>query len=154
GSRGTTRNSHGDNPWLAWPPSSRFAPMKSYCRVCVFLMAFVAAPAFGDELKTLNGKVIAGNLQKITGNSIVVKEGANDIDTPLAQVLDVTLRTGKSLPTAANYDEIRLVDDSILRCTKVDLQAKEFEATLTTGLKIKLPLTMLASYLRNAQNSD
>ena len=80
--------------------------MTTYRSVILLFLLLVAVPAGADEIKTIAGKSVKGTLEKITANSIVLKEAGTSIDTPLPQVLDLTLRAGRSLP-AGKYIEIQ-----------------------------------------------
>ncbi|MSQ93438.1 MAG: hypothetical protein EXR98_02655 [Gemmataceae bacterium] len=113
----------------------------------------VCVPCWADDLKTLNGKGASGTLEKISESEIVLGVGGKSMSTPLAQVLDLTVRPGKSLPDAAVYLEIQLIDDSILRCTKATFGPKEAALELTSGASVKVPIFALASVLRGAQEA-
>ena len=119
--------------------------------ICLVLIGLVAAPAGADEIKTLAGKTVKGTLEKISGSSIVLKDSGASIDTPLPQILDLTLRPSRTLPAAGKYIELQLADESILRCTKVVFRAKEVQVELTTGTSIKIPQSALVTVLRDAQ---
>jgi hypothetical protein len=110
----------------------------------------LSASSWADELKTIAGKSVSGNLEKITDSAITLK----GVDTPLAQVLDLTLRPGKSSPTSPKYIEIQLLDESILRCNKVTFGAKDAQLELTSGATVKVPLSAFVAYLRDAQDES
>jgi NPCBM/NEW2 domain len=114
----------------------------------------LSAPAWADELKTLSGKSLSGTLEKITDSAITLKAGGKSAETPLAQVLELTLRPGKSVPSANRYIEVQLLDESILYCTKVTFGAKDVQLELTSGAVVKAPLTALVTVLRDAQDEN
>ena len=117
---------------------------------CTLLLALLSAPVLADELKTLTpGKNAAGELEKITDKDITV----GGVTTPVPQALLLTLRPGRSVPTAEKYIEVVLSDDSLLRCTKVTYGAKETQLTLTTGAIVKAPSSGLITVLRDAQDA-
>jgi len=113
-----------------------------------FFLPLAVSTAAADDLRTLAGKTIKGNLEKITDSEIVVK----GVSTPLAQALDLTIRQGRKLPAAEKYIEVTLGDDSIVRCTDITFGVKESEMTLTTGGKLKAPTSAILTVLREAQN--
>jgi NPCBM/NEW2 domain len=119
----------------------------------VVLFFLVAVPGWADEIKTIAGKTVTGKLDKITGDSITLKNEGAASDTPLPQVLDLTLRPSKVLPTAPQYFEIQLADESVLRCTTVLFGAKELQVELTSGVSIKVPLSAVLTVLRGAQEA-
>ena len=126
--------------------------MTYFRSVCVALMVLVAARAGADELKTIAGKTVKGTLEKISATSIVLKEDGASIDTPLPQVLDLTLRPSRTRSSAANYLEMHLADKSVLFCAKVVFRAKEAQIELTSGPSITVPLSAVITVLRNAQD--
>lgn len=119
----------------------------------VFLLVLCASVQ-ADDLKTLTNKNIKGTLEKISDKEIVLKADGGSVSTPLPQVLDLTLRVGKSLPAAEKYLQVQLLDDSVLYCTKVVFRAKEVQLELTTGATMKVPLSSLVTVLRDAQDED
>jgi hypothetical protein len=118
----------------------------------VILLAVLAcAPVGADELKTITGKTLSGTLEKISDTEIVLQSSGKPVSTPLPQVLDLTVRPAT---TPAKYTEVRLMDDSTLRCTKVTFGAKEATLALTSGVSIKVPLAALNSVLRDANEAS
>ncbi len=115
------------------------------------LTALVSMPLWADEVKTLNGKSVSGALEKISDSEIVLQSGGKSVSTPLAQVLDLTLRPANAV-TAAKFIEVQLIDDSILRCNKATFGVKEATLELTSGATVKVPISALAAVLRDAQD--
>ena len=118
------------------------------------VILLLAAPAWTDELKMLSGKSLSGTLEKITDSAIILKAGDKSAETPLPQVLELTLRPGKSVPSANKYIEVQLLDESILYCTKATFGAKDVQLELTSGGLVKAPLTALVTFLRDAQDEN
>lgn len=119
----------------------------------IAILALTCAPALADDLKTISGKgVISGSLQKITDTEIVLDVGGKPVSTPLQQVLDLNVRPGRT-PTDAKYIEVRLLDDSTLRCSKVKFTAKEVTLDLTSGTSVKVPLAAIHTMLRDANDN-
>jgi hypothetical protein len=118
------------------------------------VILLLSAPAWADELKMLSGKSLSGTLEKITDSAITLKAGDKSAETPLTQVLELTLRPGKSFPSANKYIEVQLLDESILCCTKVTFGARDVQLELTSGGIVKAPLTALVTVLRDAQDEN
>lgn len=112
------------------------------------LMLLSAAPSWADEIKLLNGKSVTGTLEKISDTEVIV----GGVSSPLSQVLDVMLRPGRSAPAVEKYLEVQLIDDSILRCSKVVFGANEWRLELTSGAIVKVPNSAVVSFLRDAQD--
>jgi hypothetical protein len=117
-----------------------------------FVVLALSGPGWADELKTLSGKSVSGTLEKISETSITLNAGGKSTDTLLTQVLDLTLRPGKTTPSASKYIEVHLLDDSVLRCTKVTFGAKEAQLELTSGASVKVPISAFYTLLRDAQD--
>jgi hypothetical protein len=125
------------------------------CSVLFLALVLWTVPAWADELKTLTGKNVTGTLEKITDGEIVLKTAAGtSAATPLSQVLDVSLRPGRNPPFTDKFIEVQLFDDSILRCTRVTLGAKELQMELTSGATVKAPMSAFVSMLRDAHDAD
>src|SRR5438034_1358138 len=120
-------------------------------RAALVLVLLSSAHGWADELKTIAGKTVSGTLDKITANEVVLKSGATPLSTPLAQVLDLTLRPGRATP-GEKYIEVQLADESVLRCAKIILGAKEAQFQLTSGATIKVPAAAVLTVLRDAQD--
>ena len=125
--------------------------MKHLRSACLLLLA--AAPAWADDLKILPDKNVKGTLEKITDANVTLKVDGKSVDTPVPQVLDLTLRPTRGT-TATRYIEVQLLDDSVLRCTKVTFTAKDAQLELTTGVSVKVPLSALVTVLRDADDPD
>ena len=115
------------------------------------LLLALASTATADELRTLAGKSVTGSLAAITDAEIVMKTDAGPVATPLSQVLAVDVRPVKGTPPA-KFALVRLIDDSILRCTDLAFGAKDVTLTLSSGASAKLPLAAVASILRDAHD--
>jgi hypothetical protein len=127
--------------------------MKHLRIVAVLVSALVAATCWADELQTLSGKKVTGTLEKITDTTITLKSDGKSVDIASAQALELNLRPTKA-PAGSRLLEVMLIDDSKMLCTKVSFTAKEAQLELTTGLKVAVPLTALATVLRDADDPD
>jgi hypothetical protein len=113
----------------------------------------LAAPAWGDEVKTISGKSVTGTLEKITDTEITVKNPSGSVTTKVSQAIEVFLRPGKTMPAAESYVEAQMLDDSLLRATKAAFTASEIQLDLTSGQTVKYPLSALVTFHRDAQNA-
>ena len=121
--------------------------------IAILFLLLVAAPAWADDLKTLAGKTLNGTLDKISDSEIVLKTATGPVSTPLAQVLELTLRVSKTIPAPANYSEVVLADESVLRCTKITFGANA-RLSLTSGGSVVVPISALVTILRDAQDGE
>jgi NPCBM/NEW2 domain len=117
----------------------------------IALFLSVCGPAWADELTILNDKSVTGALEKISDSGIVLQAGGKPVFTPLAKVLELTLRPANAV-SANKFIEVQLTDDSVLRCTKATFSAKEATLELTSGATVKVPLSALLTVLRDAQD--
>ena len=129
--------------------------------IAVFLVLSSALVA--DELRTLGGKVILGKVTSVTDKEVIVKTDKEEIKTPLDQVLAIDFKAVKDL-VGEKYSDVRLLDDTVLHCKKIDLKrrkkiAKGKETTetvvqlsLLSGTVIELPLHFLVSVVHQAQD--
>ncbi|MBI3824012.1 MAG: NPCBM/NEW2 domain-containing protein [Planctomycetes bacterium] len=121
---------------------------------CILLALLMTVPSWADDLRTLDNKSLKGALEKITDKEITLNVDGKSVATPLSQALVLELRSGRALPAAGKYTEVQLLDDSILRCTKVTFGAKEVQLELTSGYggKVTVPVAALLTVLREAQD--
>lgn len=118
----------------------------------LFLLAAFPLPA--DELRTLTGKNVTGVLASIDDTQVIVKSDAGPVVTPLSQVLAVNIRPSRPIDPGTKYSDIRLIDDTILHCTKTAFLGQDVELTLLSGAVVKLPQSFIVSLVRDAQNSN
>ena len=117
------------------------------------LLLLFASVAVADELRTLDGKTVAGTFTRITGTEIVLKTDAGDVATPLSQVLALDLRTSRGVDLV-KYADLRLIDDTLLHCKAVTIKGKEVEATLPSDLVLKLPAASVVTLQNDAGNKE
>ena len=110
------------------------------------------ACAAGDEVHSLNGTIVAGTVTSINGTQISVKGKDGQISAlPLAQVLNVNIRPVRYEPPA-KFTDVVLTDDTVLHCKSIAFQGKEVELALPSGAVLKVPLTTIVSFVREANN--
>jgi hypothetical protein len=122
--------------------------------VCRTLIVFFACAclSWADEVKTLAGKKITGTVIAISDKEIVVKTDGGDVKTPLAEVLALDLRAVAGLPDNIKYTELRLLDESVLRCKEVLFEGRQLKVTLHSEQTAQVPMASVISLLRDAQN--
>jgi hypothetical protein len=118
--------------------------------VAVFLI--LSSVLVADELRTLGGKVIVGKVTKITDKEISIKTDKAEVKTPLDQVLALDFQPVKGLGSE-KYSDVRLLDDTILHCSKIAYKGKNVALTLVSGTQIDLPLQFLISVVHQAQDA-
>lgn len=123
-------------------------------RLLCILLLVLTAPLSADELKTLGGKGVNGALAALNDKDITLKTEAGPVATPLAQVLALDIRPIKGIPAGAKYISVRLIDDTVLYCKDIAFGPKEAQATLLSGVALKIPVQFLLSFVREAQDPD
>jgi hypothetical protein len=113
----------------------------------------ITAATVADELRTLGGATVTGTVSGINDREIIVKTDKGDVATPLAQVLAVDLKPAKAIDLA-KYTDLRLIDDALLHCSAVVVKGKDVEATLPSGLVLKLPMSSVVALQNDAGNKE
>jgi hypothetical protein len=117
------------------------------------VLLILATLARADDLRTLSGTTVSGTLSGISDSEITLKTAGGPVATPLAQALLLELRPTRPLPSDASYFDVRLLDDTSLRCEKVRYAGADVELTLLSGTTLRLPLGYVVSVLKNAQDA-
>ena len=120
-------------------------------RSLIALFAFALAVS-AVELTTLDGKKISGSLTSVTDTAVTLKTDDGPIVTPLSKVLLLTIRDVKSLESDVKFSEVHLLDDTVLHCKNVQFQSKNAVMTLLSGTELKVPLTYVVTFVREAQD--
>jgi hypothetical protein len=105
------------------------------------------------EVRTLSGKTLKGNVVGITATEVIQQGESGPVKTPLAQVLAIDLRPLAKAAPDTPHTLLRLLDDSVLRCSKVAFKGKDVELTLLSGQAAKVPLNTVVWLLKEAQDS-
>jgi len=127
--------------------------MMSWRYSILLVLLGVSVAVADDELRLLGGKTSSGALVSISEREIVFKAGAETIKSPLSQVLDVSLRDIKGIPPGTNYSDVKLLDDTVLHCSKVVLKGASAELTLVSGTTFKLPVNHIVWMVHEAHNA-
>jgi hypothetical protein len=117
------------------------------------LFAFVALAADqrnGPELRTLDGKSIAGKVMKITDKEIVVSDNGKETTTPISRVLNVDFRPAGKI-SGTKWLDVELIDGSLLHCLTFAPKGATAELTLVTGQALKVPLNVV-TWVANEAN--
>ncbi len=116
------------------------------------IVLLLSSSVGADDLHTLSGKKITGSLSGLTDSAITLKTPAGPVETPLVQVLALDLKPVAE--TMQKHTLVLLVDESQLRCQKIALDAKEATLTLSSGATVKVPISAVNSFLRDAQDPE
>lgn len=123
-------------------------------RTSLALLFCATALAQADELRTLSGKTIKGTITAVTDKAVTLKTETGDVTTPLADILALDLHEVKGVPAGTEYAEVRLVDQSVLRCAKVSVKGKQAELKLLTGQDVKVDLDKVVTFLQDAHKTE
>jgi hypothetical protein len=123
-------------------------------RILIFLaLVFCTSSALGSETKTISGKVLTGEIKKLTDKELVLAGPSGETTTPIGQVLSIDRQIESNLPSGKLVD-VELIDGSLLHCGRVFLRGKEAELELgSSGQKIKVPLASLSYVLNDADDA-
>ncbi|HEX4609735.1 MAG TPA: NPCBM/NEW2 domain-containing protein [Urbifossiella sp.] len=124
----------------------------------VLLAGFLAA-ARADDLTTVSGKKLTGQLVAVDAEGVTFKAGGSDVKVPAKEVLTIDLGNKVVAPAKdTKYHEVELTDGSVLRCAKYVVKGKKLEVELLPGPKdvaapaLELPLSAVFSVCRNADD--
>jgi len=119
---------------------------------CALLVFFLSATvSHSADLHTLSGETITGDVVSITNKEVVIAVGGKNITTPLSQVLNLEYNP-PGTPITDPFNDVELVDGSLLHCETFTIDNKDIELKLLSGQKVKFPLAIVANILREAQN--
>jgi hypothetical protein len=117
----------------------------------LLVLAILASVGLRAEtVRTLDGKEIVGDVVSITDKEIVVRSEGKEVTVPVLQVLLIDIGAAGKLPT--KYIDVELTDATLLHCSQVSLRGKDAILTLTSGQEVKIPQTIIASYIGDAQD--
>lgn len=124
------------------------------------LLAVLVLPARADELTTLSGKKLSGQLVAVDAEGVTFRSAGAEAKVPAKDVLVVDLGNAVVAPAKdAKYHEVELTDGSVLRCGKFAVKGKKLEVELLPGPdgaappKLDLPLSVVFSVCRNADDA-
>ena len=124
------------------------------------LLALLVLPARGDELTTLSGKKLTGQLVAVDAEGVTFRSGGAEAKISAKEVLTVDLGNAAAVPAKdAKYHEVELTDGSVLRCGKFAVKGKKLELELlpaadgTAPPKLDLPLSVVSWVCRNADDA-
>jgi hypothetical protein len=105
-----------------------------------------------DDLRTLDGKNLSGELTAITEAQLTFKTDDGSVQMPLSKVLAVDVRKARPIAPGTKFTLVQLLDDSLLHCQAVAFRGNEVELTLLSGTQLKLPVSALTWMLKDAEN--
>lgn len=119
--------------------------------IAFFLSASVSLGA--EELTTLSGQKIEGQLVSVSNKEVVMLNKAGQrVTTPIDQVLVLSLAPVPRLTAADKFTDVRLTDDTLLHCAKVEIKGKEVLVRLLGGAEVKAPLEAVRYIMNDAQD--
>ncbi len=121
------------------------------CRAFLVLLLF-ASSALAAELRTLAGKTITGDLVGITDKSIILKTETGEVNTPLADVVELKLQDPGSLP-GGDYSDVELTDGTLLHCARVAIKKRQVELTVVPDIEVRVPLGSIKYILSGAKDA-
>lgn len=120
------------------------------CR-CFLALALVAPVGRAAEIRPLKGEPIKGEIVSVSDTEVVFTQGDKKLTRPIKEVLEIDLRDVGKLPSSSTYAAVELTDGTQLLATNVLLKKREFELTLLLGPTLRLPASLVANVLFNAQ---
>jgi NPCBM/NEW2 domain len=106
-----------------------------------------------DEVKTLAGKTFTGTVTSVSPTDVEIKTDKGVEKIPLAQVLALNVRPLRDVSNQ-KFTEIRLLDESVLRASKVEYPGKDVDLTLLSGEKVQVPLSAIVSIARDPHSPE
>jgi hypothetical protein len=118
------------------------------------LVCLLFAPLLpADELNTLKGKKLTGQLVSADGQAIVIKTEAGEVATPLPEALQLTLSTTPAkMPD--KYLDVELIDGSLFHCTSFSFKGKTLVVNVLPGITRSIPMEKVAYILNDAQDPN
>jgi hypothetical protein len=120
--------------------------------VGVAAILWLGSGARADEIKTLGGKSVTGTVTGVSATEVEVRTKDGMVKVPLAQVLAVDLRPSKGV-AGVKYSEVRLVDNTVLKASKVVFTEKGLELTLTSGQVIETPMEAVTAIIHDPEEA-
>lgn len=120
------------------------------CR-CFLALAVAAAALPAAEIHPVKGTPIKGEIVSVSDAEVIFTQGDKKVTRPIKEVLKIDLRDVGKLPSSTPYAAVELTDGTTLLASKVLLKKREFELTLLLGPTVRLPASVVASVLFNAQ---
>jgi NPCBM/NEW2 domain len=130
-----------------------------------FLLAQLVATQFTligwtADFATLDGKRLSGDLSAIdsTHATVMVTGSTAPLKLPFQELASVEFRKAFLLPTGTAFDEIELIDGSLIKVSKLAIRGKQIEPILLTIKEspappsFQLPLNSISGFLRGADN--
>lgn len=128
-------------------------------RLWVAILAVVFAAPFvpAADVVTLAGQRTAGTVAEVTGQAVTVADAAG-VKTAVPAATIASVEFGPATPPpAGKFDELELVDGSVLRVTQIKIKGKGVEAgplapSAGSVPAVELPLGAVFWLLRGADN--
>jgi len=119
--------------------------------VAVALLCRAATHA--DEVKTLAGKSFTGTVTSVSSTEVEIKTDKGVEKIALAQVLALNVRPLRDI-TNQKFTEVKLLDESVLRASKVAYPGKDVQLTLLSGETVQVPLSAIVTIARDPHSAE
>jgi hypothetical protein len=118
------------------------------------LLSLGALPARAEtvSVRKLSGQSEEGELSGLSATEITIRAKTGNTRIRVEDALDVTVPGNTWAPTEGTYGELELTDGTILRCAEFATRQDQAVIKLLSGAEVKLPLTLVSSYLSEAQD--
>jgi hypothetical protein len=118
------------------------------------LVCVATSPGADQQLSTLKGEVIKGEVVSISDTEVVFDQGGKRVTHLIKDVVRIDLRDVGKPPAKTSYTLVELTDGSLLQCSKWAIKGKSVELTLLSGGDVKFPLEALGNLLTEAQQES
>jgi hypothetical protein len=117
--------------------------------MCLLLLA---CPSRGDELQSITGKILQGELISVDEKGVVLRGSNGKQHTPLSEILQIQIQREIPIPADVRYTDLELTDGTLIHCSAFAIKGKEIEAKLAvSGLSVRVPLAAITYLLNDAQ---
>jgi hypothetical protein len=117
----------------------------------VLALVVAASAAAGAEIYPPKGEPIKGDIVSVSDKEVVFKQGDKTVTRPIKEVLKIDYRDVGRPAAGTTYTQVELTDGTTLLASKWSLKKREMELRLLAGPVVKLPLSVVANVLNQAQ---
>jgi hypothetical protein len=125
--------------------------MRVHVGLLALLVCVCVARSAPQDITTLDGKVIKGEVVSISDTEITYTAGDKRVTRPIKEILRIDLRPVERPGAKTPHAQVELVDGSQFLCGKYAIKGRQIELSLLSGPTVTLPLTVVRSVLNNAQ---
>ena len=121
---------------------------RALCAALVLNATVVSAA----EIFPVKGDSVKGDIVSVSDKDVVYKVGDKTVTRPIKEILKIDYRDTGKPATGTSYSMVELTDGSQLFVSKLLFKKKDLELTLLSGQAIKLPSSVVASILNEAES--